>query len=80
MLFRSPKAISKDTVKVEPKKIEQPIAPEPVSASNDATVAVIMAAISAYISSDPALAEQYANGFRVVSFKRADRKASWNKK
>ena len=65
----------------EPAKVEPVAAPAPVVNTNDdATVAAIMAAISAYISSDPALAEQYAGGFRVVSFKRASTKASWNKK
>ena len=52
----------------------------PEASSNDATVAAIMAAISAYIADDPALSEQYPNGFRVVSFKRVRDKAFWNSK
>ena len=52
----------------------------PDASNNDATVAAIMAAISAYIADDPALSEQYPNGFRVVSFKRVRDKAYWNSK
>ncbi len=49
-------------------------APAPVPAasaapaSNDALVAAISAAVAAYIDSDPALASQFAGGFRGVSF------------
>ena len=49
-----------------------------LSELNDETVSIIMAAISAYIAADPALADEYAGGFRVVSFKRAGTKATWN--
>ena len=52
----------------------------PEASSNDATVAAIMAAISAYIADDPALSEQYPKGFRVVSFNRVRDKAFWNSK
>ena len=38
-------------------------------AGDDALVAAITAAIAATIESDPALASQFAGGFRVVSFK-----------
>ena len=53
-------------------------APVPVASGDDATVAAIIAAISAYIASDENLSEEYAGGFRVVSFKRVREKASWN--
>ena len=63
------------------KKAEQP-APAPVAApaptSDDALVAAITAAVAAYIDSDPALSSQFAGGFRVVSFKKKNGKASWN--
>ena len=52
----------------------------PAINGDDATVAAIMAAISAYIADDPELSEQYPNGFRVVSFKRVRGKAFWNSK
>lgn len=62
------------------KKAEQPApaAPAPAPASNDALVAAITAAVAAYIESDPALSSQFAGGFRVVSFKKKNGKASWN--
>lgn len=61
--------------------VTETVVPAPVASQNDdETVAVIMAAISAYIAADPALAEEYAGGFRVVSFKRVRDKAAWNKK
>ena len=61
--------------------VTETVVPAPVASQNDdETVAVIMAAISAYIVADPALAEEYAGGFRVVSFKRVRDKAAWNKK
>ncbi len=75
------KAKEKVEPKEEPVVVTEPVAPVPVIVKNeDETVAVIMAAISAYIAADPALAEEYAGGFRVVSFKRVRDKASWNKK
>jgi len=75
------KAKAKTKLKEEPVVVTEPIAPAPVVAqNNDETVAVIVAAISAYIAADPALAEEYVGGFRVVSFKRVRDKAAWNKK
>lgn len=77
------KAKAKAEVKAEPAPVvvDEPIVVAPVASSNDdEVVAVIMAAISAYIAADPALAEEYAGGFRVVSFKRVRDKAAWNKK
>lgn len=54
-------------------------APAPVPAGIDpAVVAAITAAIAETIAADPALAEQFAGGFRVVSFKRKSGKSSWN--
>lgn len=46
-------------------------APAPAAAPGEdgALVAAITAAVAAYIDSDPALASQFASGFRVVSFK-----------
>ena len=59
---------------VQPVVSEAPV----VNSSDDATVAAIIAAISAYISDDPELSKEYAGGFRVVSFKRTRAKATWN--
>ena len=51
----------------------------PVPAGDDpAIVAAITAAIAATIDSDPALSQQFAGGFRVVSFKKKSGKTSWN--
>ncbi len=70
--------------KPEPKKAApSPVkAPAPVSAppspkaeDNGALVAAITAAIAAYTEGD----EEFASGFRVVSFRRAEHAAPWNK-
>ena len=77
------KAKAKAQKKAEPAPVvaNEPTVVAPTASNNDdEVVAVIMAAISAYISADPALAEEYAGGFRVVSFKRVRDKAAWNKK
>ena len=51
----------------------------PVPAGDDpAIIAAITAAIAATIDSDPALSQQFAGGFRVVSFKKKSGKTSWN--
>ena len=73
---------SKESPKAPEKASENPVVASKATAvsNNDATVAAIIAAISAYISEDASLNEQYANGFRVVSFKRVRGKASWNSK
>ena len=71
------------SVKAEKKVESAPVVevtPPPVVNGDDATVAAIMAAISAYIADDPELSEQYPNGFKVVSFKRVRGKAFWNSK
>lgn len=56
------------------------VAPMVTTVSDDAVIAAITAAITAYIADDPNLSSQYAGGFRVVSFKRVRAKASWNTK
>lgn len=50
------------------------------TADEELNVAIITAAIAAYISSDVELSKQYENGFKVVSFKRVRDKAHWNSK
>lgn len=60
------------------KKAEQSAPAAPVPTNDDALVAAITAAVAAYIESDPALSSQFAGGFRVVSFKKKNGKASWN--
>ncbi len=68
----------------ESKRKPESVAPEaPASAvipagTDPATVAAITAAIAAMIESDPALSEQFAGGFRVVSFRKKSGKTSWN--
>ena len=82
-LYNPPSENNKSSSKDKPAKVDTvptEAAKAPAEAGNDATVAAIVAAISAYISEDPQLSEQYANGFRVVSFKRVRGKASWNSK
>jgi sodium pump decarboxylase gamma subunit len=57
-----------------------PVAVPQQTNGDDATVAAIIAAISAYIASDDKLSQEYSGGFRVVSFNRVRDKASWNTK
>ncbi len=74
---KSPKAPKASKQKSEP--APAPAAPAPIPAGTDpATVAAITAAIAAMIESDPALSEQFAGGFRVVSFKKKSGKTNWN--
>ena len=56
--------------------------PEPVEAEADdgELIAVITAAIEAYRASESGGDENYAGGFRVVSFKRAGAGRPWNSK
>ena len=78
---RKAKAKAQKIAEPAPVVVNEPNVVTPVATNNDdEVVAVIMAAISAYISADPTLAEEYAGGFRVVSFKRVRDKAAWNKK
>ena len=55
--------------------VEQPVS----STNDDQLVAILTAAVAAYISSEEPSAA-YSGGFRVVSFRRADGKRSWNSK
>lgn len=78
------KVFYKDPKKQDKKEEAPAEAPAPVAAPADdgALVAAITAAVAAYIDSDPALSSQFAGGFRVVSFKKSDARASgktsWN--
>ncbi len=74
---KEPKAPKAPKKKPEPAPAPAPVAPIPVG-TDPAVVAAITAAIAEMIASDPALAEQYAGGFRVVEFKRKSGKTSWN--
>ena len=51
-----------------------PTAPQ----NDDAVVAAITAAIAAMIASDEGLSQEFAGGFRVVSFRRKSGRGSWN--
>ena len=53
-------------------------APAEATTDDDALIAVITAAITAYRSSEEGMDSAEANGFRVVSFKRAGKGRSWN--
>ena len=60
------------------KATEEPVSeskPEPENVNEEqddpALIAVISAAVAAYIDGDPKLASQFESGFRVVSFKRS---------
>lgn len=56
------------------------IVEQPVSSTNDdELIAILTAAVAAYISSEEP-SSAYSGGFRVVSFRRADGKRSWNSK
>ena len=72
--------------KAAPKQVEKPVetvpqitvAPE-VQQSDDELVAILTAAVAAYIESE-GQTESYAGGFRVVSFRRVGGGRSWNQK
>ena len=49
--------------------------PEPKAEDNGAIISAITAAIAAYTAGD----EEFASGFRVVSFRRAEHASPWNK-
>ena len=78
MIFAKPESKKK----AEPAPAPAPVAePEPVVAvadSDDELVAVITAAVAAYIADQEPGA--YAGGFRVVSFRRANGGKAWNAK
>ena len=80
-LYDSANKKSKSSMQEKSVNVEQKVetAPTPTT-ENDAIVAAITAAISAYIAEDSQLSEQYANGFKVISFKRVRDKAFWNSK
>lgn len=71
---------AKEENKAKVADVPTPVAIPQQTNGDEATVAAIMAAISAYIASDEKLSEEYSGGFRVVSFKRVRDKASWNAK
>lgn len=62
----------------EPTPAPAPVATPAPAGDDPAIVAAITAAIAATIDSDPALSQQFAGGFRVVSFKKKSGKTSWN--
>ena len=72
------KVFYKDPAKAQKTEEAEFAAPAPASTNDDAIVAAITAAVSAYIDSDPALSSQFKGGFRVVSFKKKNGKTSWN--
>ena len=73
-----PEKPAKAESKPTPKAVPAPVAASAPATSDDAIVAAITAAIAMTIDSDPALASQFAGGFRVVSFKKKSGKTSWN--
>ena len=62
----------------EPAPAPAPAAAPAPAGADPAIIAAITAAIAATIDSDPALSQQFAGGFRVVSFKKKSGKTSWN--
>ncbi len=69
---------TKDAKDIAPVTVEptQPVAPAPTD--DGQLIAVITAAVAAAIESDEDLTNQFAGGFRVVSFKKKNGKTSWN--
>ena len=69
---------TKDAKDIAPVTVEptQPVAPAPTD--DGQLIAVITAAVAAAIESDEDLSNQFAGGFRVVSFKKKNGKTSWN--
>ncbi len=78
VIFR--RILNSKTEKAKTPDPEPPLSPvSPTPAGDDpAVVAAITAAIAAMIESDPDLSGQFADGFRVVSFKRRTGKTGWN--
>ena len=72
------KAFYKDPATAKKAEEAASVTPAPTPTGDDALVAAITAAVAAYIDSDPVLSSQFAGGFRVVSFKKKNGKASWN--
>ena len=80
VIFGGEKKAKKEPVKetVAPAAVAEP---EPDEAQDDGElIAVITAAIEAYRASESGGDEDYAGGFRVVSFKRAGAGRPWNSK
>ena len=75
-VFYKDPAAAKKADEPAPASTPAPVASAP--ANDDALVAAITAAVTAYIESDPSLSSQFAGGFRVVSFKKKNGKTSWN--
>lgn len=74
-----PQPEKKAEPKVEPVVTTQPPVTPPVAQTDDAAiVAAITAAIAATIQSDEQLSEEFAGGFRVVSFRKKNGRGPWN--
>ena len=82
VFYKDPNKQEKKEEAPAPAAPAAPVAPAAPAADDGALVAAITAAVAAYINSDPALSSQFAGGFRVVSFKKSDARASgktsWN--
>ena len=78
VLAEKPAKAKKDEESSEPAPAPAPVATPAPAGDDPAIVAAITAAIAATIDSDPALSQQFAGGFRVVSFKKKSGKTSWN--
>ena len=80
VIFGGEKKAKKEPVKDAPAPVTAP-EPAPAAAQDDSElIAVITAAIEAYRASESGGDEEYAGGFRVVSFKRAGAGRPWNSK
>ena len=79
IFYREKKPEPKTTPAPAPKHIEAPAPvktePETPNSDDGALIAAITAAIAAYTDGD----EEFASGFRVVSFRRAEHSSPWNK-
>lgn len=76
------KKAAKENAKKAADKPEPAVNPAPVpapAADDGAVVAAITAAIAAAIASDEALSAEFKGGFRVVSFKKKNGGAAWNR-
>lgn len=80
MIFAKPEPKKKEAPKAPVAPVAPVAEPEPVaySAGDDELIALITAAVAAYISSEEP--DAYTGGFRVVSFRRANGGRSWNAK
>lgn len=62
-----------------PAPAPKPVAPPAPVGDDPAVIAAITAAIAATIAADEALSEEFAAGFRVVSFKKTSGITAWNR-